>query len=55
MDEIGDSIDNSFKEFCCKVDKRNEAMAGTILFNSQQKLFEVGVINPHFTNTETNI
>lgn len=37
------SID-TFKEFCCKGDQRHEAMAGTILFHSQQQLFEAGAI-----------
>lgn len=37
------SID-TFKEFCCKGDQRKEAMAGIILFNSQQPPFEVGAI-----------
>lgn len=36
--------DNFFKEFCYKGDQRNEEMTGTILFNLQQQLFEVGAI-----------
>lgn len=36
--------DNFFKEFCYKGDQRNEEMTGTILFNLQQQLFEVGAV-----------